>query len=199
MLNPNPDTSIDSILNLNTKSTSSVDVPVTTNAKIPPLSVTTLPPPPIPLIQPLHQTPVSTPTIAPTVSSILGIVDKYLANQMNEVVKAVVQLQSDRLRSEVQAENEDFINKIDENMKKIIKAQTSHVVAANLSELELKKIHINKMKNNKSIDRSIQQKTLYKVLVDAYETDKDILETYGDTIMFKRRRDDEDEDEEPSV
>ncbi|GJW27142.1 hypothetical protein Tco_0040953 [Tanacetum coccineum] len=36
-------------------------------------------------------------------------------------------------------------------------------------------------------------------MVDAYETDKDILETYGDTVTFKRRRDDEDEDEEPSA
>ncbi|GJU22767.1 hypothetical protein Tco_1156109 [Tanacetum coccineum] len=41
---------------------------------------------------------------AEAVSSIPGIVNKYLANQMNEVVKVVVQLQSDRLRSEVQTE-----------------------------------------------------------------------------------------------
>ncbi|GKE47286.1 hypothetical protein Tco_1478544, partial [Tanacetum coccineum] len=34
MLNPNPDTSIDSILNLNTESTSLVDVPVTTNVEM---------------------------------------------------------------------------------------------------------------------------------------------------------------------
>ncbi|GJW24402.1 hypothetical protein Tco_0038213 [Tanacetum coccineum] len=40
---------------------------------------------------------------------------------------------------------------------------------------------------------------LYKALVDAYETDKDILETYGDTVTLKRRQDDEDEDEEPSA
>ncbi|GJS02935.1 hypothetical protein Tco_0319443 [Tanacetum coccineum] len=40
---------------------------------------------------------------------------------------------------------------------------------------------------------------LYKSLVDAYETDKDILETYGDTVTLKRRQDDEDEDEEPSA
>ncbi|GJU72515.1 hypothetical protein Tco_1263920 [Tanacetum coccineum] len=155
---------------------------------------------------------------------------------MNEAVKAIVQLLSDKLRSEAQADNEDFINKIDENMKKIIKeqvkvqvkeqvskifskiktfvndqledevltrssnqAKTSHAVAANLSELELKKILIYKMENNKSIDKSIQQKTLYKALVNAYETDKDILETYGDIVTFKRRRDDKDEDEEPSV
>ncbi|GJX59577.1 hypothetical protein Tco_0290967 [Tanacetum coccineum] len=270
MLNPNPDTGIDSILNLNTESTSLVDVPVTTNVEMPPSSVTTLPPPPIPLIQPLQQTPVPTPTIAPSsslqnlptfgslfkfedrvkaleddflefkqtnlfaeaVSSIPGIVDKYLANQMNEAVKAAVQLQSDRLRSEAQAENEDFINKIDENMKKIIKeqvkeqiskilprikksvneqlkaevlirssneAKTSHVVAANLSELDLKKLLIDKMKNNKSINRSVQQKNLYKALVDAYETNKDILETYGDNVMFKRRQDYKDEDKEPSA
>ncbi|GJX39577.1 hypothetical protein Tco_0252880 [Tanacetum coccineum] len=270
MLNPNPDTGIDSILNLNTESTSLVDVPVSTNVEMPPSSITPLPPPPIPFILPQQQTPVPTPTIVPStslqnlptfgslfkfedrvkaleddfsefkqtnqfataVASIPDIVDTYLANKMNEAVKTDVQLQSDKLRTEPQADNEDFINKIDENMKKIIKEQvkvqvskilpkiekfvndqleaevltrssnqanTSHAVAANLSELELKKILIDKMENNKSIDRSIQQKTLYKALVDAYETDKDILKTYGDTVTFKRRRDDEDEYEEPST
>ncbi|GKC12701.1 hypothetical protein Tco_1009483, partial [Tanacetum coccineum] len=54
MLNPNPDIGIDSILSLNTESTSLVDVPVTTNVEMLPSSVTTLPPPPIPLIQPMQ-------------------------------------------------------------------------------------------------------------------------------------------------
>ncbi|GJS20382.1 hypothetical protein Tco_0449014, partial [Tanacetum coccineum] len=128
---------------------------------------------------------------AAAVSSVPGIVDTYLANKMNEAVKTIVQIQSDRLRDEAQAENEDFINTLDENMRKIIKKQvkeqTSHAVAANLSEHELKNILIDKMENNKLIDRSIQQKTLYKALVDTYETDKEILETYGDTVTFKRR------------
>ncbi|GJT93892.1 hypothetical protein Tco_1082737 [Tanacetum coccineum] len=101
MLNPNLDTCIDSILNLNTESTSLVDVPVTMDVEMPPSSVTTLPPPPIPLVQPQQQKPVPTPAIVPikqtnlfaeAVSSIPSIVDKYLANQMNEVVKAAVQL-----------------------------------------------------------------------------------------------------------
>ncbi|GJW83552.1 hypothetical protein Tco_0156697 [Tanacetum coccineum] len=47
MLNPNPDICIDSIFNLNTESTSLVDVLVTTIAETPLLSATTLPPPPI--------------------------------------------------------------------------------------------------------------------------------------------------------
>nr|GFB51465.1 hypothetical protein [Tanacetum cinerariifolium] len=78
-------------------------------------------------------------------------------------------------------------------------AKTSHAVATNLSELELKKILIDKMKSNKSIHQSDQHKTLYKALINAYETNKVILETYKDTITIKIRQDDKDEDEEPSV
>ncbi|GKB02762.1 hypothetical protein Tco_0830851, partial [Tanacetum coccineum] len=244
MLNPSPDTGIDSIFNLNTESTSLVDVPVTTIAETPLSSVTTLPPPPIPLITHLQQTPVPTPTTVSSsslhalfnfvVSLIPGIIDMYLANKMNEAVKIVVQLQSNRLRDEAQAKNEDFINKLNDNIKKIIKEQvkeqvkaqvskilpkiektvneqleaevlthssneskTSHAVAANLSELELKKILIDKMERNKSIYRSDEQNNLYKALVDAYESDKLILDTYGDTVLFKRCRDDEDKGKEP--
>nr|GEU92642.1 retrovirus-related Pol polyprotein from transposon TNT 1-94 [Tanacetum cinerariifolium] len=238
------------------------DVPVTTNVEMPPSAVKTLPPPPVPLVQPQHQTLVFPPVFVPStylqnlptfgslfefkdrvkyleddfsefkqtnqfaeaISSVHDFFDKYLDNRMNEAVKVAVQQQSDRLREEAQAEKEDFINKLDENIKKIIKEQvkvhvkeqvskilprikklineqlkaevmtrlsneamTSYVVAANLSELELKKILIDKMKSNKSIHRSDQQKTLYKALIDAYETDKVILDTYGDTGSKRRR------------
>ncbi|GJT86479.1 hypothetical protein Tco_1068196 [Tanacetum coccineum] len=273
MLNPRPNTGIDSIFSLNTEETSLVDVPVTTIAEPPLISATTLPPPPTPLIIHMQQTPVPTPTTVPStslqdlpnfgslfgfdhrlktletefsefkqtnqfakvVSSIPGIVDAYLANKMNEVVKTSVQLQSNRLRDEAQAKNKDFLNKLDDNMKKIIKNQvkeqvkaqiskilpkiektvneqleaeimtrssteskTSLALAANLSELELKKILTEKIESNKSIHRSNEQKNLYKALVKAYKSDKLILDTYGDTVSFKRRRDDEDKDEEPS-
>ncbi|GJT44937.1 hypothetical protein Tco_0953652 [Tanacetum coccineum] len=234
---------IDSLFNLNTKSTSLVDVPVTINAESPLLSTTTFPPPPTPLITHLLKT-LETDfsklkqinQFAAAVSLILGIVDAYLTNKMHEAVKIVVQLQSERLKDEAQAKNADFINKLDDNIKKIIKDQvkeqvkaqvskillkikktineqhkaevltrlsneskTSHVVAANLSELELKKILIDKMESNKSIHRSDEQKNLYKALIDAYESDKLILNTYGETVSFKRRRDEEDKYEEPSA
>ncbi|GKE80335.1 hypothetical protein Tco_1550335, partial [Tanacetum coccineum] len=55
------------------------------------------------------------------------------------------------------------------------------------------------MESNKSIHGSNEQKNFYKALVEAYESDKLILDTYGDTVSFKRRRDDEDKDEEPSA
>nr|GFB03933.1 hypothetical protein [Tanacetum cinerariifolium] len=156
-----PDTCIDFIFNLNIESASLVDVSVTTITEPPLLFATTIPPPPTPLITHLQQTPVPT------------------------------SLQSDRLRDEAQAENKDFIKKLDDNIKKIFKDQVkeqvkaqvfkilqkiqktineqleaevltrssneskaSHAVAANLSELELKKILIDKIKSTKSIHGS---------------------------------------------
>ncbi|GJX87729.1 hypothetical protein Tco_0339743 [Tanacetum coccineum] len=190
MLNHNPDTRIDSILNLNTDSTSLVDVLVTLKVEMPPSFVTTLPPPPIPLIQPQQQTPVPTPTIFPSTSlknlptfgslfkfedkvkaleddfsefkqtnlfaeavlSIPSIVDTYLSNKMNEAVKIVVQLQSDRLKSEAQVDNEDFINKIDENIRKITKEQVKVQVKEQVTKI-LPRI-------KKSINEQLEAKVL---------------------------------------
>nr|GEX17077.1 hypothetical protein [Tanacetum cinerariifolium] len=76
--------------------------------------------------------------------------------------------------------------------------RTSDVVAADLSEMELKKILIEKMEGNKSIQRSDEQRNLYKALVDAYEADKTILDSYEETVILKRRRDDDDDQDEGS-
>ncbi|GJX07115.1 hypothetical protein Tco_0195047 [Tanacetum coccineum] len=204
MLNPNPDTCIDSILNLNIKSTSLVDVPVTTNDEIPPSSFEDR----VKSLEDDLSEFKQTNLFAEAVSLIPGIVNKYLANNMNEDVKAV-KIIKEQVKVQVKEQVSKILPRIEKSVSEQLEAEvlirssneakTSHAVAANLSELELKKILIDKMENNKSIDRSVQQKTLYKALVDAYETDKDILATYGDTVTFKRRRDDEDEDEEPSA
>ncbi|GJU49081.1 hypothetical protein Tco_1218636 [Tanacetum coccineum] len=134
---------------------------------------------------------------AEALSSIPGIVDHYLANKMQEAVDVAVQLKYDRIREESNTENQQFLDSIDEGMKK--EANTSHAVAANLSELELKKILIDKMEANNSINRSDIQRQLYKALVDAYEADKILLDTYGDTVTIKRPRDGADDDQEPSA
>nr|GFC14040.1 hypothetical protein [Tanacetum cinerariifolium] len=77
-------------------------------------------------------------------------------------------------------------------------SRTSYAIAADLSEMELKKILIEKMEGNKSIQRSDEQQNLYKALVEAYEADKAILDTYGDSTILKRRRVDDDQ-ERPSA
>nr|GEZ41118.1 hypothetical protein [Tanacetum cinerariifolium] len=143
---------------------------------------------------------------AKAVSAILGIVQRYMDQRMNEAVKVAIQIQSDRLCDEAQRENDEFLKTVDENMQKIIKEQvkeqvkTSYAVAADLSKMELKKILIEKMEGNKSIQCSDEQRNLYKALVDAYESDKIILDTYIETVTLKRRRDDDaDKDEKPSA
>nr|GFB80018.1 hypothetical protein [Tanacetum cinerariifolium] len=70
--------------------------------------------------------------------------------RINEAVKAAVQIQSDQLRVEAQRENDEFLRSVDENIKKIIKEsshllRTSYTVVADLSEMKLKKILIEKI------------------------------------------------------
>nr|GFB68964.1 hypothetical protein [Tanacetum cinerariifolium] len=63
--------------------------------------------------------------------------------------------------------------------------------------MELKKILIEKMEGNKSIQHLDEQRNLYKALVDAYEANKTILDSYRETVILKRRRDDDDQEEGP--
>nr|GEY20312.1 hypothetical protein [Tanacetum cinerariifolium] len=61
---------------------------------------------------------------ARAISSIPRIVQRYMDQRMNEAVKVAVQIQSDHLHDEAQAENDEFLKTIDENMQKIIKEDT---------------------------------------------------------------------------
>nr|GEX59813.1 hypothetical protein [Tanacetum cinerariifolium] len=91
--------------------------------------------------------------------------------RMNEAVKVAIQILSDRLRDEAQADNEEFLKNLDENIQKIIKEQVKDKVKATSPSI--------------------------KLIRKGYESDKIILDTYGDTITLKRRRDDDaDKDEE---
>nr|GFD16741.1 hypothetical protein [Tanacetum cinerariifolium] len=135
---------------------------------------------------------------ADPVSAIPGIVHQYMDQQMKEAVREAVQIQTDRLQDSLQWENNEFLRNIDENMKKVLKElvknQVKEQVSPDLSKMELKKILIEKMEGNKSIQRSDKQRNLYKALVKAYEANKAILDTYGDSTILKRRREDDDQE-----
>nr|GEV24774.1 hypothetical protein [Tanacetum cinerariifolium] len=166
---------------------------------------------------------------AEAISLIQGIVDNYLASKLKEEVNVEVRLQINKLKEEDELENQEFINQLDSNMKKIIKEQvkaqvskimpqikdhvtetlraevlvrstnqpqTFYSITALLSKLELKNILIDKMETNELINISDIQRNLYNALVESYNTDKDILSTYGDVVTLKRGRDDQDKDED---
>nr|GFB67433.1 hypothetical protein [Tanacetum cinerariifolium] len=111
MLNPTSDAGMESIF-------------VTASSSVAPL------PTPTPIITPsiiatittASQAPIP-PTPIPIVSNIPGIVNQYMNQQMNKAVRVAVQIQTDRLRDSYQRENDEFLQTIDDNMKRIIKEQ----------------------------------------------------------------------------
>ncbi|GJW95249.1 integrase, catalytic region, zinc finger, CCHC-type containing protein [Tanacetum coccineum] len=96
-INPFLDTGIDSILNQDTQSDTLVNVPVLFDQRVSALESE------MPKFRQTSQ-------FVEFVSSILGIIDAYLASKMKEAVDVVVQLQTNKLREEAQAENQEFLN-----------------------------------------------------------------------------------------
>nr|GEV08581.1 hypothetical protein [Tanacetum cinerariifolium] len=109
-----------------------------------------------------------------------------------------------KVKSQVKEQVSCILPRIEESVNATLEAEvltrsshssrTSYAVVANLSEMELKKILTEKMEGNKSIQRSDEQRNLYKALVEAYDADKTILDTYGESTILKRRREDDDQE-----
>nr|GFB40111.1 hypothetical protein [Tanacetum cinerariifolium] len=126
--------------------------------------------------------------------------DEFLKT-IDENMKKIIK---EQVKTQVKAQVTRILPRIEEAVNAQLKAEvltrlsyssrTSYAVAADLSEMELKKILIEKMEGNKSIQRSDEQRNLYKVLVEAYDADKTILDTYGESTILKRRREDDDQE-----
>ncbi|GKB46173.1 hypothetical protein Tco_0896926, partial [Tanacetum coccineum] len=176
---------------------------------------TTTPPPTLffnPLLQ--QQTPTFTTTTSTNPTVTLPEIPNFESvfkfdQKMKEAVDAAVQLQTNKLREEAQAENQEFLNQVDSTMKTIIKDQVKAQVSKIMPKIEkyvtdslgakVLKILIDKIETNKSINRPDNQKNLYNVLVESYNSDKDIITSYSDVVILKKGRDDQDKDENPSA
>nr|GEX11282.1 hypothetical protein [Tanacetum cinerariifolium] len=124
----------------------------------------------------------------------LRTIDDNMKKIIKEQVKNQVKAQVTRIEESVNAQLEAKVL-----TRSSYSSRTSYVVAADLSEIELKKILIDKMDGNKSIQRSDEQRNLYKALVEAYDADKTILDSNGESAILKRRREDDDDQEGPSA
>nr|GEZ02631.1 hypothetical protein [Tanacetum cinerariifolium] len=164
------------------ESTPLVDVPVTTT--VVPLLVTapTLPPPSIPIISQVQQAPAPSLATAPSTSlqdlpnfgSLFGF-------------------------DHSQAKNEDFLNKLDENIQKIIKEQVKEQVKVQVSKI-LPKIEktVNEQLKSKVLTReSNSSNTSYAMATDLSELELKKIQI--EKMESNKRRDNEDKDEEPSA
>nr|GFB01005.1 hypothetical protein [Tanacetum cinerariifolium] len=126
--------------------------------------------------------------------------DEFLKT-IDENMKKIIK---EQVKTQVKAQVTRILPRIEEAVNAQLEAEvltrsshssrTSYAVAADLSEIELKKILIDKMEGNKSIQRSDKQRNLYKALVEAYDADKTILDIYGESTILKRRREDDDQE-----
>ncbi|GJY18033.1 hypothetical protein Tco_0389524 [Tanacetum coccineum] len=135
----------------------------------------------------------ATPVIQKQSSSVSDLVSKFISPTTDEVKNSTSKIKSKVEKYVTESLGAEVL------IRSTNQPQTSYGIASSLSELELKRILMDKMEENKSIDRSDVQKNLYNALVEAYNTDKDLLSSYGDVIIIPRTRDDKDKDEEPSA
>nr|GEX26695.1 retrovirus-related Pol polyprotein from transposon TNT 1-94 [Tanacetum cinerariifolium] len=149
MLNPSHDTGIDFIF----ESTPRVDVPVMTTAELPLLSAVTPPPPSILIISHVQHTLASSPTNVPTSSlqdlpnfcSLFGFDHRLKTLETN-----FLEFMQTNQFAEAISSIPDIVDKyLDQDNKGASQRESQ---ATDLSELELKKILIDKMESNKRLD-----------------------------------------------
>nr|GEV76182.1 hypothetical protein [Tanacetum cinerariifolium] len=147
MLNPSPDTGIDSIFNLNTDLTPRKDVQVSTTAELPLLSATAFPPPTTPIIPTLQQTPVPSPANVPSSSlqdlpnfgSLFGFDHRLKAleinflefmqtNQFTEAIASILgiidKIIKEQVKEQVKAQVSKILPKIEKTINEQLEAET---------------------------------------------------------------------------
>nr|GEZ34955.1 retrotransposon protein, putative, unclassified [Tanacetum cinerariifolium] len=141
-------------------------------------------------------------------SNIPGNLQDSIQRENDEFLKTIDENMKKIIKEQVKTQVKAQVTRILPRIKEAVNAQlkaevltrsshssrTSYAVAANLSEMELKKILIDKMEGNKSIQRSDEQQNLYKALVEAYDADKTILDIYRESTILRRRREDDDQE-----
>ncbi|GKB35592.1 hypothetical protein Tco_0880534 [Tanacetum coccineum] len=166
-INPSPNTGINSILNPNVQSDIPVNVSVSATTKTP-SSNTTIPQPPILIIQPQQQThnPTTT-TPIPTIT--LPEIPNFAS-----------------LREESQAENDEFLKQIDSNIKAIIKDQVKAQVSKIMPKVEK---YVTESLGAEVLARSSNQpQTSYVAAESLSEFEQDEEPFAGSNRGTKRRR-----------
>ncbi|GKB02047.1 hypothetical protein Tco_0830091 [Tanacetum coccineum] len=155
---------------------------------------------------------------AQALSSIPAIVDRYIDNKLGEAINKAIQAHNLDCRQEAQDEKNEYIGLVDTSMRTIIKEEknvteslevvvlarsssqpkSTYEAAASLSKFKLTKILLDKMEESKSHLKADYKKKLYDALVESYNTDKDLFNTYGEAFTLKRSQDDRDKDQDPS-
>ncbi|GJV79205.1 hypothetical protein Tco_1515075 [Tanacetum coccineum] len=114
---------------------------------------------------------------AQAISSIPAIVDHYINNKLGEAIHKAIQSHNAECREEAQAKKQEYIDLVDTSSKNY-------------------KILLDKIKESKSHLRADYKRKLYDALVESYNTEKDLFNTYGENQEFDTGNNDEQPDDE---
>ncbi|GKA20181.1 hypothetical protein Tco_0700170 [Tanacetum coccineum] len=144
--------------------------------------------------------------VSPDDNEIASLMDttvhRYINNKLGEVIHKAIQSHNEECREEAQAEKHEYIDLVDMSVRTIIrdevKTQLPQILpkavsdfatnSASLSEYELTKIVLDKMEESKSHLRVDYKMKLYDALVESYNTDKDLFNTYVDESRVQKNQ-----------
>ncbi|GKB56375.1 hypothetical protein Tco_0912561, partial [Tanacetum coccineum] len=126
-------------------------------------------------------------------------IDHYIDNKLGEAIKKAIQAHNLDYRQEAQDEKNAYIELVDTLIRAMIKEESTYEAAASLTEFELIEILLDKIEESKSHLIVDHKKKFYDALVESYNTDKDLFDSYGEVFKLKRSRDDRDQDRDPST
>ncbi|GJV83008.1 hypothetical protein Tco_1522906 [Tanacetum coccineum] len=176
---------------------------------------TTIPPPP-PFFNPLPQqtTPTLTPTASEATTSFPLLSDFSSVFRFNDRVTNLEKDQSEikqvnqyaQVLSSIPAIVDRYIDNkqlVDTSMRAMIKeeevnTQLPQILPQAVSDFA-NHILLEKIEESKSHLRAYYKKKLYDALVESYNSDKDLFDSYGEVFSLKRSRDDIDKDQDPSA
>ncbi|GJX92309.1 hypothetical protein Tco_0345635 [Tanacetum coccineum] len=140
---------------------------------------------------------------AQAISSIPAIVDRYIGNKLGEAIQQAIKSYTVECRNEALDDKREYIDLIDTSVRAIMKeevnTQLPQILPQAESDFATPILWEPKIEEHKSYLRAEYKKELYDALVESYNTDKDLFETYGEVFTLKRSRDDKDKDQDPSV
>ncbi|GJY94634.1 hypothetical protein Tco_0510995 [Tanacetum coccineum] len=136
-------------------------------------------------------------------SQIRTMMDAQLSTRLEDSIKKSFRSYNVEFEKKAKDERKRYIDLVEKSVKDIIKDKSSsqpkltYTAAASLTEFELKKILLDKIKKSKSYRGAQEYKDLYDALVKSYKLDKDLFKSYGKVYSLKRDLEDKDKDEDP--
>ncbi|GJU95179.1 hypothetical protein Tco_1319935 [Tanacetum coccineum] len=152
-------------------------------------------------------------------SQIPAMVDDHLDTRIGDSIQDAFQSYTTEFGKKAQAERKRYIDLVEKSVKDIIsnestitesledvvlaksssQLESTYEAASSLTEFELKKILIDKMKRSQLNLTADEHKELYKALVKSYNVNKDLFEVYGKAVSLKKGHKDKYKDEDPTA